>query len=156
MHLNPTPEDRLERAFALCRSQGLALTVQRRLILRNIAAREDHPTADEVFEAVGSSLPGLSRTTVYRVLETLVRVGALRKLSHEGAVARFDPCTERHHHLTCERCGALVDLPDRDLPQVALPESVRRGFQILDYSINFTGICSRCRRGSSSFVKEKR
>ena len=84
----------------LCRDKGSALTVQRRVILESLAGREDHPTADQVFEAV-ERLPGLSRTTVYRVLETLVELGVIHKANHLGSAARYDPNTERHHHLTC-------------------------------------------------------
>ena len=74
------------------------MTVQRRAILETLAGHEDHPTADQVFEGVASRLPGLSRTTVYRVLETLVELGVIHKANHLGSAARYDPNTERHHH----------------------------------------------------------
>ncbi len=44
-------------------------------------------------------MPEISRTTVYRVLETLVRVGIERKVRHPGAAARYEVETHRHHHL---------------------------------------------------------
>ena len=57
---------RLARSVSLCRERGLAMTVQRRAILEELVGRRDHPSADQIFEAVGERLPGLSRTTVYR------------------------------------------------------------------------------------------
>src|SRR5580692_3385847 len=96
----------------LCREQGLPVTVQRRVILESLAGREDHPTADQVFEIVAPRLPGLSRTTVYRVLETLVELGVIHKASHLGSAARYDPNTQRHHHLTCLNCHKVVDMED--------------------------------------------
>ena len=63
---------RLESFERLCRERGLSLTVQRRAVLEAVLDRGDHPTADQVYDEVKERLPGLSRTTVYRVLETLV------------------------------------------------------------------------------------
>ena len=128
-----------------CRKRGLALTVQRRAILQELLTRQDHPTADQLYEAVRERVPGLSRTTVYRVLETLVRVGAARKVCHHDSVVRFDPNVGRHHHLVCESCGALLDLEDSAIRSLGLPDTRHLGFTIKDYSINFTGICQRCR-----------
>lgn len=128
----------------LCRKRGLSLTVQRRVILQELVERSDHPTADQIYDAVRDRVPGLSRTTVYRVLDTLVRIGAARKLAHPDAVVRFDPRMERHHHLVCQQCGSLVDLDPSAVPAVSIPDTRMAGFIINDYSVSFTGICARC------------
>jgi len=136
--------ERLARSVNLCREHGLAMTVQRRAILEELVGRRDHPSADQIFDTVGERVPGLSRTTVYRVLEAFVRAGAARKVPHPDAVARFDPIFERHHHLLCERCGRLFDLEDSEVGGFTLPRSLGT-FVIRDYSINFTGVCAGCR-----------
>jgi Fur family peroxide stress response transcriptional regulator len=147
-------EERLSQSLALCRESGLAMTVQRRAILEELVSRRDHPSADQIFETVAGRVPGLSRTTVYRVLEAFVRAGAARKVSHPDAVARFDPIHERHHHLQCEKCGTLFDLEDSELRGFAAPRSVG-SFVVRDYSINFTGVCAGC-RDSKSAKKDKK
>jgi Fur family peroxide stress response transcriptional regulator len=128
----------------LCREQGLPVTVQRRVILESLAGREDHPTADEVFEIVTPRLPGLSRTTVYRVLEKLVELGVIHKASHLGSAARYDPNTQRHHHLTCLSCHKVLDMEEEAVRQLAFPKGVLKGFEITDYSVHFQGYCSDC------------
>jgi len=138
------PTGRLQGFEFEFRRRGLPLTTQRRVILEELLERRDHPTADQIFETVREKLPSLSRTTVYRVLEALVDVGAARRVLHPDAVARFDPVTDRHHHLVCERCGALVDLSDEAVARIGLPDTGGVGFQITDYSISFTGICATC------------
>ncbi len=130
----------------LCREQGVPLTVQRRAILESLALREDHPTADQVFEDVARRIPGLSRTTVYRVLETLVDMGVIHKASHLGSAARYDPNTERHHHLTCLSCHKVIDVEEGPVQRVQLPKAQARGFEILDYSVHFKGYCPDCLR----------
>jgi Fur family peroxide stress response transcriptional regulator len=131
---------------AACRKRGLAVTVQRRTVFEQLSARRDHPTADQVYDAVKGRIPGLSRTTVYRVLEALVEAGFVRKVHHAGGVARFDPVTHRHHHLVCEACGRLVDLDDAAVPALRLPEARGSGFRIKDYSVSFLGLCGACAR----------
>jgi Fur family peroxide stress response transcriptional regulator len=115
-------------------------------VFEALSARRDHPTADQVYDAVRDRIPGLSRTTVYRVLEALVEAGFVRKVHHAGGVARFDPVTHRHHHLVCEACGRLVDLDDAAVPALRLPEARGSGFQIKDYSVSFLGLCGACAR----------
>lgn len=143
-HHPPSLDAKMHRFEELCREQGVPLTVQRRTILESLALREDHPTADQVFEDVTSRLPGLSRTTVYRVLETLVQMGVIHKATHLGSAARYDPNTERHHHLTCLSCHQVIDVEDGTVHRVELPRSQSKGFEIMDYSVHFKGYCPEC------------
>jgi Fur family peroxide stress response transcriptional regulator len=144
MEVAPSPLDRLTAFETECRRRGLALTVQRRAVFEELADRRDHPTADQIYDAVHGRLPGLSRTTVYRVLDTLVEAGFARRVHHSDAVVRFDPVTERHHHLVCESCGRLVDLDDAAVPRVPIPNAEGSGFHSRDYSVSFTGLCASC------------
>jgi Fur family peroxide stress response transcriptional regulator len=95
-------------------------------------------------------MPNVSRMTVYRVLDLLVELGIITKVGHPGNAIRFDPNTERHHHLVCLRCNQLFDLEAPDLDDLELPETGRLGFRVADYSIQFTGICAACGGKSSS------
>lgn len=140
--------DRLAHFEHIARQQGLSLTVQRRVILQELLAREDHPTADQIYESVRDRVPGMSRTTVYRVLDMLVQLGAARKLFHPDAVVRFDPHVERHHHLVCQQCGRLVDLAASAIRDIPIPDTRDAGFTITDYSVSFTGICTGCQKSS--------
>ena len=87
-----------------------------------------------------------SLTTVYRVLETLVGLGVIRRLHHPGPSARFDGKIRRHHHLVCKTCSRVIDVDNRSLDELTLPSSERQGFEIEDYSVHFTGVCAECRR----------
>jgi Fur family peroxide stress response transcriptional regulator len=149
-------ERKLDDFTALCRRQGLALTVQRRTILEALIGRHDHPTADHIYADVRTRIPGVSRTTVYRVLETLVRLGVARKSSHAGAQVRFDPNTDRHHHLVCMQCGKVVDVEDDRLSELPLPDVKRSGFTIDDYSVQFNGSCGDCARNARAARSRKR
>ena len=134
---------RLREFEELCRQKGLPVTMQRRVILESLLQRDDHPTADQVFETVKDRIPQLSRTTIYRVLETFVHLGVIRQLHRTGG-ARFDGKVNRHHHLICVRCGKIIDLEDQTLDQLPLPKRKFRGFKIDDFSVQFSGTCHDC------------
>jgi Fur family peroxide stress response transcriptional regulator len=130
-----------------CRAEGLPVTVQRRAIFELLSGRTDHPTADQVWEAARTRLPGVSRTTVYRVLDTFVRLGLVAKTPHLGSAVRFDPRTERHHHLVCTVCGRVLDVESKRLDALPLPDAAALGFEIDDFSVHMRGVCAACRRG---------
>jgi len=134
----------LQEALAeACRARGLPVTAQRRVVLEALAARDDHPTAEALYDAVRATLPGISRATVYRVLDALVEMGLATRIPHPSASARFEARTERHHHLHCSVCHRVCDVESETLDALVLPRA--RGFEIHDFSIHFTGVCPSCR-----------
>jgi len=146
--VEPQPKQaRMAYFEALCREHGLSRTVQRRTILEALLDREDHPTADQVYELVKDRIPGVSLTTVYRVLDTLVEIGVITKLCHAGGTVRYDPKMHRHHHLVCLHCERILDLEDEKLNALSLPPVGTQGFEIRDFHIHLRGICPECLAG---------
>ncbi len=132
------------------RARGLALTVQRRAVFEALLERADHPTADQVYEAVRERIPGVSRTTVYRVLDALVGARVIAKVGHLGSAVRYDPLTHRHHHLVCLRCEKVVDFEDQRLNALPLPRLRGGEFTVSGYSVQFQGVCAACRARSET------
>src|ERR1043165_9774710 len=93
------------------------LTPQRDAVLQVILAREDHPTANEIFQAARQHLPTISYATVYNSLRYLKEAGLVHEIKFGDGARRYDRETERHDHAICNECGKLVDF---DLPQAAV------------------------------------
>lgn len=140
-------EKKMADLARICRERGVPLTNQRRLTMEALASRCDHPSADDIYEAVHQTLPAISRTTVYRVLDAFVAMGIVRRISGQEARARFDADTGRHHHVQCVECGTVADCRDPAMDALPLPATVPTGFRILDYSISYTGLCAVCIEG---------
>lgn len=152
---------RMEYFESLCRQHGLSRTVQRRTIFEALLDREDHPTADRVYDLVKHRIPGVSLTTVYRVLDRLVEIGVISKLCHAGGTVRFDPKMHQHHHLVCVQCERILDLEDEKLNALTLPDVRTQGFEIHEFHIHLRGICPEClrkrsRKGAMSSARQKR
>jgi len=151
MHDNPIINDnqfvslKLKLMEERCRKNGLSLTVQRRAILENLSSRTDHPTADQIYAAIQGRIAGVSRTTVYRVLETFVQLGLAQKISNPEAKARFDANTTRHHHASCLECEKVIDIEGPVLPDIDLSMADLKGFEIFDCSVVAVGLCKDCR-----------
>ena len=65
---------KLSKLRQACKDTGLSLTIQRRRVFETLLSRKDHPSADDLYHDIRVQLPGISRTTVYRVLDTLVEL----------------------------------------------------------------------------------
>ena len=128
-----------------CRERGLPVTMQRRVILEAVLRRADHPSADQIYDAVRTQMPQVSRTTIYRVLDALVEMGSIRRVCQTGAV-RFDGKISRHHHLICMNCGKIFDLEDKELDRIPVPKKKMQGFEVDDFSVHFFGICPACQK----------
>ncbi len=124
---------------------GQRFTEQRAAVFRFLSGTDTHPTADEVFLAVRSEVPGISLATVYKSLETLVGCGLARKLAYGDGSARYDGRTDPHHHARCLSCERVFDvggqLDEEDLDDL---HSGVGEFRITGYRLEFTGYCPEC------------
>jgi Fur family peroxide stress response transcriptional regulator len=140
----------------ISRQRNLPVTVQRRVVLDALLDRHDHPTVDQLYEDVKERMPGVSRTTIYRALETLVDLGLARRTNHFEASARFDGNTDHHHHLVCRSCNRVTDIDHPSLNKFAPPSLGNIAFEVLDYSIHLEGLCAECQKNSAKAAPKKR
>lgn len=131
-----------------CRAAGIAVTPQRLAIFRRLAATERHPSAEELHADVRREMPTLSLATVYKTLDTLAGIGAVRPVSRLGARGRWDANLAPHHHLVCTVCGTVTDVAEPRLEAAARPAAAvaaRHGFEAAGHSVEIFGRCAACR-----------
>ncbi|UCH83521.1 MAG: transcriptional repressor [Candidatus Latescibacterota bacterium] len=122
------------------------MTIQRRVILETVLDLDNHPTADQVFVEASKRIPDISRTTVYRTLDTLTRISVITKACHPGSSVRYDTRIDVHHHLVCQSCDDVIDISDDRLDRIPIPDTSSLGFEVNDFSVQLRGICSRCKQ----------
>ena len=113
-------------------------TKQKRLILDIVNNSYDHLTAEEIYERARSTLPHISLGTVYRILSGLADAKKIKRIMMADGT-RFDNLNEVHNHFICEKCHKIMDVK----------ESIKLDYKsgnnkIVDYEINFIGICEDC------------
>jgi Fe2+ or Zn2+ uptake regulation protein len=135
-------EEQLRRALE---AAGWRCTRQRVAVCNYLFSVHDHPTAEEVFEAVKPVVPSISLATVYKSLEALVACKLASKLCFGDGPARYDCRSDNHYHLRCLNTGQVRDLPLPHDPGLiwkleALSEVLKQqGFQVTDYRLELLG-----------------
>src|SRR5206468_2385408 len=82
--------------LAALRSQGYRITAQRSLVLEQIATTTGHIAAEALHRAVAASDPTVNRSTVYRTLDLLERLGYLAH-HHDAAGIVYHHIAEHGH-----------------------------------------------------------
>jgi Fur family peroxide stress response transcriptional regulator len=159
----------IDRMLAGVRAAGLKLTPQRLAIVRELAEDESHPTAQELFERLRTAMPTMSFATVYNTLDTLASAGLCAALALSPGSGRFDPNMDPHHHLVCDRCGSVRDVPSpprgRDAQGDVHADSARRavarevekvspGFEVRSIERILRGLCADCAAGGTPARRE--
>ena len=104
------------------RAAGILPTLQRIAVGNVMLSAPVHMTADQVLRAAREQLPGLSRATVYAMLQLFVRQGLVKALPIEGAATVYDSTVAPHHHLYNVDTGEVVDLSGPAIQVLGLPE----------------------------------
>lgn len=91
------------------RENGLKVTTQRLAIYKFIISRTDHPSADQIYQALTTDYPTISLGTIYKTLGLLEELGLIQKLRFNDSSIRFDPDMELHINMVCSKCGKIYD-----------------------------------------------
>jgi Fe2+ or Zn2+ uptake regulation protein len=128
-------------------ARGLRLTRQRRAVLDVIAVAPCSLSPIQVYEAARERCPELGLTTVYRTLEVLDEIGALRRVHAHGHCERFVPAGTVHGHtVVCGSCGRVTEFTACDMRAVAKAAATETGYVITDHFLQLTGLCEQCAR----------
>src|SRR5215211_6952363 len=122
----------------------MRVTSQRLLIDRALREHGGHLSAEQVHELVDPGLPGVTQQTVYSTLALLADLGVARRVAAPGSSTRFEAVADDHHHMICERCGAIEDLHVRVPLGAATRASRDAGFVPASAGVTVLGLCARC------------
>ena len=120
---------------------GLKVTPQRIEVMQALD-KLHHPRAEEIYREVLQSIPGLSPTTVYNILDAFVRLKIIRKVQTEADVMRYDAVRDHHHHLYCQQSDRMEDFFDPELDKILkdyFDEKNIKGFRLAEIKLQLMG-----------------
>lgn len=120
---------------------GIRPLQKRVKILEYLVSKRNHPTVDMIYSDLSYEIKGLSKTTVYNVLNLFVKEGVALALNVENNEVRYDADTSVHGHFKCKLCGSVIDFR---LKKEDLPVPYLEGFRLDEYHYNIKGACSFC------------
>lgn len=116
---------------------------KREAIIDDLRSRDDHPTADMIYDDIRRIYPHISLGTVYRNLAELCARGEVRRIE-TGGKERYDGNLSPHNHFYCTSCGKLVDISSQISVSGIRGAEDEVGGEIDAASITFRGICRGC------------
>lgn len=119
-------------------------TAQRAIILEEVENSEEHLTAGEIFERVRKRYPSIAYGTVYRTLHLLAEHELIQELTFADQASRFDKRTDRHDHVHCTECGALVDVTVPVSSGFEEAAATQSGWKVVRHHTLFEGVCPDC------------
>lgn len=142
--------DALDHARAICESEGLRFTEQRRQVLEALLASHVPASAYDVIERLsGADGRRLAPISVYRALDFLVAHNLAHRIESKNAYVacdRGDACSpEATLFLICDQCGAAGEASSEALGRLVSAETERLGFTPRQRILEIRGLCARCR-----------
>ena len=129
------------------RERGYRLTPQRVMILSAIEASDHHISTEEIYAPVAAKYPQVNISTVYRTLELLKRLGLVYEIDlGEGRIRYHSESKGHHHHLVCQKCGAVIDINESTLARLKDVLLHRYNFSAQLRHVAIFGLCENCRQ----------
>lgn len=141
--IHGTADEHLRRA-------GQRYTVNRRSLIEALVAADGPVTVVELLE----SIDGMAQSSAYRNLSVLEEAGVVHRIVTDDDTARYELAehlTGHHHHLICERCGAVVDIDvprliEDEVQSLSVAVAAEHGFRIDHHRLDLVGTCRDCVR----------
>ena len=125
--------------------KGYRITPQRLMILNAINGASGHVSAEEIYESIRKSYPGLNISTVYRTLELLKEMGLVTETDMGDGRVRFHSAGhEHHHHLVCSACGKVIDLDEEMFAPLISMLKAKYAFHADLHHMAIFGRCKDC------------
>jgi Fur family ferric uptake transcriptional regulator len=92
-----------------------------------------------------ASAPGL--TTVYRSLESLVKLGIVQAVDLGDGERRYELVEpgEHHHHIICKSCRNSVHLDQCLVEELEKAISQKYGYDVHSHILEIFGVCPSCK-----------
>lgn len=142
-------------------AQQLRYTAERKQIFEEIIQAQEHFDADALLLKLKSKNLSVSRATVYRTLDLLVKLGLVRKscVGERSSIYESVLGWVRHGHLVCMNCGRVEEfrVPEIDAALDQICEN--SGFDLRNRCLQLFGYCADCRdrvpEDEGEFVPER-
>jgi len=103
-----------------------------------------HCTADDILADLELHDAGVSRSTVYRALDSLGRAGVVRPVYLGVGPARYERADAEHQHAVCRVCGTVFHLEHGLLREFERHIEEQHHFHPVRTEVLVVGVCDAC------------
>ena len=129
------------------KNEGLRYTLQRQIIWDEICKNDDHRDAEEIYFKIKQGGHKVSRATVYRTIDVLVKNNLVRKLELGDGRNRYENKLDssHHDHIVCIQCGRIDEFMDENIEKLQDEIAKQYQFKIVRHIHQLFGLCRDCR-----------
>lgn len=131
----------------LLKKHGVSATTARKSIFQTLHDADTPLKNGEIAKRT----PSVDRASVYRTLELFSTLGIT-----ETIIRGWTPLTElaepfkaHHHHITCNKCGKVVEIENETLEDVLNLVASRYNFLLSGHVVELSGVCDNCRSATA-------
>ena len=115
------------------RKEGLRYTSQRQAVWDEIKKSEEHRDVEDIYLQLKSNNHNVSRATVYRTIDVLVKNHMVRKMDLGDGRNLFEPSIddEHHDHMICLDTGKIIEFFDEELEELQDKIAEKHGYKVV-------------------------
>ena len=115
------------------RKEGLRYTSQRQAVWDEIKKSEEHRDVEDIYLQLKSNNHNVSRATVYRTIDVLVKNHMVRKMDLGDGRNLFEPRIddEHHDHMICLDTGKIIEFFDEELEDLQDKIAEKHGYKVV-------------------------
>jgi Fur family ferric uptake transcriptional regulator len=140
-------KDWVEHALGVLQEAGFRQGGARRAVVELLGEQDCALSALAIENQLNAREHAVGRASVYRALEQLEGLRLVQRLEMGTGTACYErvrPSGEHHHHMVCDRCGAVVPFEDPPLERAINRVSRGASFHVSDHDVTLHGLCRGC------------
>ena len=125
--------ENIELLVEALKKEGLRFTEQRKFIWDEITSSDDHREAEDIFLSLREKNINVSRATVYRTIDVLVKNNLVRKLDIGDAPSKYENKIDSHHHdhMICLETGDIIEFYNEELENLQDEIAKKHGYKVV-------------------------
>jgi Fe2+ or Zn2+ uptake regulation protein/SAM-dependent methyltransferase len=130
---------------------GYRLTEPRRLVAELVAERSGYFAANDLIAEAQERDLGIGRATIFRALDLFTELQLLERIDLPNGDHAYVPCLPgyHHHHVICQRCARVTEVPDLGLGEAIASMERRTGWAVQKHRLELYGLCPECQTSAS-------
>ena len=117
----------------ILKSEGLRYTDQRQAIWDEIRNSNEHRDAEDIYLKLKERNVKVSRATVYRTIDVLVKNRLVRKMDVGDGRSLYEPRldNEHHDHMICLDTGDIIEFYNKELEDLQDTIANKHGYKVI-------------------------
>ena len=122
-----------ENLTEILKKEGLRYTLQRQSVWDEIKRSEEHRDAESIYQSLRDDNISVSRATVYRTIDVLVKNKMVRKMELGDGKSLYEPKldNEHHDHMICVDSGKIIEFFDQELELLQDKIAKKYGYKVV-------------------------